>query len=774
MSALRNCNPDLRKYLLHHRLPDIFESLLTALAVNQPEDGRKYIIEKINELQNDPSLLEQIQWDTFIDEAKKPKNRFCSMDFLWSHENENMRPTLEMLERAHSFYNYNVLKLCYSALRTYWQQKSENKKILNVKLASAGRYYRLRVCKKHFRSWLTWVRTEKDKQRKFIATLETIFDYSSARLVFQAWLKVATDAKKTREYFERIERGEIEDPNYDGSVKKDHISLLPKQTAVNIFLFVDLPDLVNCSKVCRSWKEITQVTVLWSRIDLANAKKELISSKAITSLIQKCRPFLCHLNIRGCNFLHPIALKSIGDCRNLQDLNISNCPNVSDEIIKEITVGCPSLLYVNMSRTEISDASLRHLSRDCNSLQYLNIAHCANISNRGLHYLASGKGSQKLIYLDMSGCDQITRDGFKMLSKGCVRLNSIYLNEMPSLNDDAVEALMTECKNLRMLSMLHSPLLTDVGMRYVCSSKKLHVLKVEGNNWLTDASVKALTRNNHELRFLYLVDVPRVTDMSLKALGQCRNLLVLNVADCIRLSDTGVRYIVEGCSGAKLREINLTNCIRVSDVSLLRISQKCTSLLYANFSYCEHVTDAGVELLATIPTLISIDLSGCNITDAGAIALGNNTKLIDICLSECCQITDVGIQKLVPLVKNLENFDMSHVSLLTDQSLKSLAFCCRRLRVLNISGCTSISDKGLQYVSGVCQFLEKLDLSGCKLISDRSLRYLRKGCQKLKLLKLFYCRGITKSGAAKLQNAIKGTVFHSQDVTSAYLGNRFQ
>lgn len=59
-------------------------------------------------------------------------------------------------------------------------------------------------------------------------------------------------------------------------------------------------------------------------------------------------------------------------------------------------------------------------------------------------------------------------------------------------------------------------------------------LLILGNNWLTDASVKALTRNNHELRFLYFVDVPRVTDMSLKALGQCRNLLVLNVADCIR------------------------------------------------------------------------------------------------------------------------------------------------------------------------------------------------------------------------------------------------
>ena len=70
-------------------------------------------------------------------------------------------------------------------------------------------------------------------------------------------------------------------------------------------------------------------------------------------------------------------------------------------------------------------------------------------------------------------------------------------------------------------------------------------------------------------------------------------------------------------------------------------------MAYANFSYCEHVTDAGVELLAAIPTLISVDLSGCNISDPGVIALGNNPNFKDIILSECFNITDVGIQVIL-------------------------------------------------------------------------------------------------------------------------------
>lgn len=94
----------------------------------------------------------------------------------------------------------------------------------------------------------------------------------------------------------------------------------------------------------------------------------------------------------------------------------------------------------------------------------------------------------------------------------------------------------------------------------------------------------------------------------------------------------------------------------------LLLNTRCHALTYANFSYCEHVTDAGVELLATIPSLISLDLSGCNISDPGVVALGNNPNFRDINISECCSVTDNGIQKFVPQVKDLETLDLSHLN----------------------------------------------------------------------------------------------------------------
>ena len=56
------------------------------------------------------------------------------------------------------------------------------------------------------------------------------------------------------------------------------------------------------------------------------------------------------------------------------------------------------------------------------------------------------------------------------------------------------------------------------------------------------------------------------------------------------------------------------------------------------------MTDAGVELLGTIVSLISVDLSGCLVQDQGISALGNNPRLRDITISGCSSITDIGIQ----------------------------------------------------------------------------------------------------------------------------------
>lgn len=41
-----------------------------------------------------------------------------------------------------------------------------------------------------------------------------------------------------------------------------------------------------------------------------------------------------------------------------------------------------------------------------------------------------------------------------------------------------------------------------------------------------------------------------------------------------RVSDAGVRHLVDGPCSAKLRELNLTNCIRVGDMAMVNIHKR--------------------------------------------------------------------------------------------------------------------------------------------------------------------------------------------------------
>ena len=41
-----------------------------------------------------------------------------------------------------------------------------------------------------------------------------------------------------------------------------------------------------------------------------------------------------------------------------------------------------------------------------------------------------------------------------------------------------------------------------------------------------------------------------------------------------RVSDAGIRHVIENAPGSVLRELNITNLIKISDVTLLRMSQR--------------------------------------------------------------------------------------------------------------------------------------------------------------------------------------------------------
>lgn len=116
---------------------------------------------------------------------------------------------------------------------------------------------------------------------------------------------------------------------------------------------------------------------------------------------------------------------------NIQFLNISNCPNITDADLVNL-----NLKSLNISNSKsITNAGLITLK----NLEYLNISNCPNITDEGL------KGLSKLKYLNMSGTHNITDHAFVNLKS----LKTLIIKECGNLTDLAFEHL----KNLEHLDM---------------------------------------------------------------------------------------------------------------------------------------------------------------------------------------------------------------------------------------------------------------------------------------------------------------------------------
>ncbi|XP_071498794.1 F-box and leucine-rich repeat protein 13-like [Diadema antillarum] len=782
MSTMRNMNPEIKQFLRRHKVPDVYEALLTGLAIVCPDDPYQYLIDNLTELirqrEEDIHGLESLKWDSLIPEELKPKEKIFGapyLDNIYLLDEENLHPWEWMphpalYQKAYQCYNNRLVTMTFTAWFTYHIRKKRKREWLIRKMKEAAEYYDLRKQRVHFKIWSNWHHFRRQRQERAFNIIKYVYDISLSRLVFEAWHNVMQESRRTKEYFERLERGELdgeEDTLGPRGEARDDISLLPRRVAIKIFGYLDLVDISRCSQVCRSWKMITSNNSLWSRVDLSKTK-HMVTDHVVTNLLQNYRPYVLHLNLKGCSILTKPSYTAIGQCRNLQDLNMSECQGVNDDTMKYVAEGCPVLLYLNLSFTNITDATLRLLARCCLNLQYLSLAYCKRFSDKGLQYLGTGRGGKRLVYLDMSGCPQITVSGYKNVSSGSRKLQMLVVNDCFTLRDDMIVAVAGNCPTIRSISFLYTPNITDVAIKALAVHRKLQQIRIEGNSRITDASFKYLGKYCADMRYVYVSDCPRITDASLKSLATCRNINILNVADCIRISDNGVRNLVEGPSGPKLREMNLTNCVRVTDVSIMKITQKCYSLVYGSFCFSEHITDAGAEMLGNMPALSSLDISGCNITDTGLGALGNCYHLRDVVLSECHQITDLGIQKFVQQCRDLDRLDISHCMQLTDGAIKNLAFCCRRLSFLNIAGCSQLTDMSIRYISGVCHYLHTLDISGCIKVTDDSMRFLRKGLKRLKYLAMLYCNLITKATYQKLCTKIEKVLWSDDPIPSSF------
>ncbi|XP_033049565.1 dynein regulatory complex subunit 6 isoform X3 [Trachypithecus francoisi] len=749
MASLRNANPRLKNYFKENYIPQVCEvldtrggghgptALLCGILVTCPEDPLRYLEGMIMVIIK--SGLQNLLWDMCIAPSMKPNIRRLSETYLEQlFELDDQLMTPELMIKACSFYTGHLVRTHFCTWRDV--ARTNENVALAEKMNRAVTCYHFRLQKSVFHHWHSYMEDQKERLKNTLLRIQQIIYCHKLSIILTKWRNRARLKSKKKEdelilkhelHLKKwknrliLKRAAVEESSFpeqssseaslvDETLKCD-ISLLPERAILQIFIYLSLKDVIICGQVNHAWMLMTQLNSLWNAIDFSTVKN-VIPDKYILSTLQRWRLNVLRLNFRGC-LLRPKTFRSVSHCRNLQELNVSDCPTFTDESMRHISEGCPGVLYLNLSNTTITNRTMRLLPRHFHNLQNLSLAYCRRFTDKGLQYLNLGNGCHKLIYLDLSGCTQISVQGFRYIANSCTGITHLTIHDMPTLTDNCVKALVEKCSRITSLVFTGAPHISDCTFKAL-STCKLRKIRFEGNKRVTDASFKYIDKNYPNLSHIYMADCKGITDSSLRSLSPLRQLTVLNLANCVRIGDMGLKQFLDGPASIRIRELNLSNCVQLSDASVMKLSERCPNLNYLSLRNCDHLTAQGIGYIVNIFSLVSIDLSGTDISNEGLNVLSRHKKLKELSVSECYRITDVGIQ---------------------------------------------ITDSAMEMLSAKCHYLHILDISGCVLLTDEILEDLQIGCKQLRILKMQYCTNISKKAAQRMSSKVQQQEYNSND-----------
>lgn len=356
-----------------------------------------------------------------------------------------------------------------------------------------------------------------------------------------------------------------------------------------------------------------------------------------------------------------------------------------------------------------------------------------------------------LTEVELSSCGQLNSSGICNLVRLQKSIVSLDLSECQGVTDSCIDCIM---ENLCYIESLNVSGCNKLSNRSAIQISRIRTLTVVNISQCFGVSSEGITEGfgsclNKTIRELYMTHM----DVGEESLVGCiRNLPNLRVLDLSNCSNGVTDYVVQTIVNELrlLRHLSLENCTLVTDASITGIKLKTSAsseipsrasskidlfhngmmkISLRSRAEEEIVQDAErkramlalyeLQLLADecsfedcvsidqIKGLQSLNLKGCNkITD---VSLKYGLKLLELrklYLSNCQQISLVGLDALVINCPSIEELDLSDCYNINDKTVESITCNLKRLKVLNISGCTQLTDHSLDSILVNCKILQ--------------------------------------------------------------------
>ena len=412
----------------------------------------------------------------------------------------------------------------------------------------------------------------------------------------------------------------------------------------------------------------------------------------------------------------------------------------------------------------------------------------------------------QLTALHLRECNQLTNDGFISLITLQPQLVHLDLTFSVRITDASLMQVCESLKSLKVLKLRRCRALTDVSVKMIADLPFLEVLDISDCEALTSAAIidGIASKKNEILLELYLSALNLNEKAITKVAENLSNLRVLDLSFCMNdVDDVCLQMILKNL--VWLRELNLDSCERISDAGLTGMAMKEKLADFERQQENEHV-EAKLELIVSgmiqapappvepsvQPQVFKISLRskaeeeivgdamrkkammqmamGIDLQEqeSSSISIARLRGLRVLKLGGCNKISDVSLIYNFKLPE-LKEINLSQCQQISMVGIKALVDNCPSLEVIDLSACYNISDKCIELIASKLPRLTSLNISRCFQLTDYSLDYIALNCRRIRNLNVLYCKNMSDEPHLRLANApsLKTVSFSKQSAFEA-------
>lgn len=358
-------------------------------------------------------------------------------------------------------------------------------------------------------------------------------------------------------------------------------------TLAKIFHWLDIRDLIRCSKVCKKWNELVYDSCLWKRVDLTDFSWTLDSSRLVGLINNWFKPCLRSLNLFGFSITPDILNQLAIDCPNLKALALESTIFVKFENLKYTPKFPNKLAYLDLRLSTGDGEAFRLMPSSLKRVEYLGFTdELLMHGNDTIEVRNLFEELTNVKFLDFNCCNSFYDFCLGFIGLFCPHITSLTIKHCNNIRGNSLHVLIQNCPLLKTLKFSGTSLHDENLENCDWDKVNLEELEISWCRNVTEYGLVTLLPKLQDLVYLRLCSCgfgQAITDEVLFCFDPSvhTKLKYLDFSFSREITNNGTAELIHKLP--TLRQFNIACCPKLDPELLRKISTNKDLLVVANF-----------------------------------------------------------------------------------------------------------------------------------------------------------------------------------------------